>query len=127
MGQPTLFKNLIAAINTTSTGTATTLLTHSCSLKQPDGAAGNGGILDRLIVYNSDTQLHVVDIFKVGATLSVGSSNLIESVSIGSRQQPYIFEGPIYGACGDFYAFRLQEAASSCGGVYMTAHYHEMS
>ncbi len=127
MGQPTLFKNLVAAINTTSTGAATTIFTHSCSLKNPDGTAGNGGVLDRAVIYNSDTQLHVVDIFRVAVGKSAASSNLIESISMASRSVPYIYQGPLYAACGEFYAVRVQEAASSCGGVYVTAHYHEMS
>ena len=127
MGQPTLFKNLVAAINTTSTGNATTIFTHSCSLKNPDGTTGNGGVLDRMVLFNSDTQLHVVDIFKVAVGQTAASSNLIESMSMASRSAPYVYAGPLYGSCGEFYAIRVQEAASSCGGVYVTAHYHEMS
>lgn len=125
MALPTSFTNKTATVNTTSTAN-TTICTHSSALKNPDGTSGLGGILDRLYVYNSDSIQHDVSLFKVPSGGSVGSSALIDRITLPSKQ-PYIFDGPAYGSSGYFYALQLAEAASSSGGVYVTADYHEMA
>lgn len=126
MGLPTSFVNKNAAASTTSTGAVVTVFTHSSALKNPDGSAGNGGVLDRLVVYNSDTIQHTVQLYRVPIGSSAGSTNLIESMLLPTLT-PYIYEGPLYSGSGDFYAFRLSEPASSSYGVVVQAHYHEMS
>lgn len=125
MGLPTAFVNKTATVNATSTANAT-VFTHSSALKNPDGTAGLGGVLDRLYVYNSDTISHDISLFKVPSGGSVGSSALIDRLTLPTKT-PFTFEGPAYGASGYFYAMQMAEAASSSGGVYVTADYHEMS
>jgi hypothetical protein len=132
MGLPTSFLNkfAVAVATTTSTGVATTTIcTHSSSLKNPDGTAGLGGVLDRLLVYNSDDKAHIVKLYRVPAGGSAGSSTLIDYMTLPSLAS-YVFEGPLYGASGDLYSF-LSDAASSSGTgavmVAVQAYYHEMA
>ena len=125
MGQPTNFVNKYADQVSSSTALAT-LFTHTSALKNPDGSAGRGGILDRIVIYNPDTIAHTITLFRVGTGLSAASSNVIESLTLPSLAPPYIFEGPMYSGSGDFYQARLGETASS-QGVYYQSHYHEMS
>jgi hypothetical protein len=125
MALPTSLLNKSATFNTTSTSNGT-IMTHSSALKNPDGTAGNGGILNRAFFYNADSTGHDISFFKVPAGGSVASSALIDRITIPPRGT-YMYPGPKYGSSGDFYAILVQEPATSSGGVWVTIDYNEMA
>lgn len=82
--------------------------------------------MDRLCVFNSDTMTHTVKIYRVPVGGSAASSTLIDMTSVPTLSNYYV-EGPFFASSGDLYSFNLLEAASSSGGVYVQAYYHEMA
>jgi hypothetical protein len=72
------------ALGIASNGTtAVTIYTFGASLKMPDGAAGPGGIVDKVRLYNADTVVHRVELHLVPNGDTADYDTLIENITLG--------------------------------------------
>lgn len=142
MGAPTSLLNLFAATVSSSNGGLVTILTHGSSLKNPDGTAGYGGVLDRIAYFNEDTTAHVIVTHRVPSSSSADAKTVIDKTTLPT-QKGFIIEGPFYGRNSDYYQYQLggpsssaaeaiaSAASTSAGARILTvtaqAWYHEMS
>lgn len=62
--------------------TAATVATFGASLLMPDGAAGNGGILDLARIDNQDTVSHRVELHLVPSGGAVGANTRCENITL---------------------------------------------
>lgn len=67
--------------------TAVTVYTFGISLVNPDAAAGYGGILDAVDVYNSDTVQHDVKLYLIANAGSLADDTLIDRFTLGAGQK----------------------------------------
>jgi hypothetical protein len=118
-------KNKFAQANSNGT-TAATIFTHGTGLKDPDGSAsGNGGILNRLVIYNADTVAHDIQIYRIPSGGSAGATNLIERITLPALGI-YALEGPFYSLDSGFYQVKLGEAHTTTA-VSCQAYYNELT
>lgn len=71
------------ALGIASNGTnAVTIYTFGAGLKMPDDAAGPGGIVDRIRVYNADTVSQTVQLHAVPNGDAAGDDTMIDKVTL---------------------------------------------
>lgn len=88
---------------------AVTIFTHGAALKMPDGAAGAGGIIDQIRVYNADTIAHRVELHLVPAGDAADFDTLMENLTLAPGEV-YRYTGGDRMPASAFIQIKLGEA-----------------
>lgn len=104
--------------------TAATVYTFATGLLNPDGAAGFGGVIDAIDVYNSDTVQHDVVLHLIASGGSLGNDTVIERITVPAGQKAPRFIGPYRCKDSAILQVKLGEAHTSTP-VYVKAEVSE--